>query len=440
MNRHLPMLFVATLSMGGCHRNEPAAKAARANPPIRSSKEIKPAVISVTPPSIPKPVVIRKTKSDQTTAGEGAALTKPAPQGSSVSGSAKDDLKSSEVLRRPANSSTTVVVKAPSPNDEGAQLKGTRSPVSSAQKSEAAKPVQTQDQESLVAPKPLAEAATEGRMPWERPLYEPSASKKQKTKASGSQKASTETPKEPALAAVDPRAAVETSAEPPAAVNPSALSPEAPAPSPTAPAEPLSTVENVKDGATVASKEEPNQTLPPTAEVSKTDAPTSGPKLAPKKSSRGQVPTPSPASPPVQSVGERPSVASADLPKQPELTPEIPASPQPSVQSVATPVSPDSLVEAGKPATKVPTAAPKKLSEVERREEIRKQANESYHSGQQLIRESRNAEALQALKQSVKLVPESADAWLRIAYLLEREGKLEEARRAFKEAKKFWSF
>jgi Tfp pilus assembly protein PilF len=47
---------------------------------------------------------------------------------------------------------------------------------------------------------------------------------------------------------------------------------------------------------------------------------------------------------------------------------------------------------------------------------------------------------MQALKQTVKLAPESADAWLRIAYLLEREGKLDEARRAFKEAKKFWSF
>jgi Tfp pilus assembly protein PilF len=47
---------------------------------------------------------------------------------------------------------------------------------------------------------------------------------------------------------------------------------------------------------------------------------------------------------------------------------------------------------------------------------------------------------MQAFKQSVKLMPGSADAWLRIAFLLEREGNLEEARRAFREAKKLWSF
>jgi Tfp pilus assembly protein PilF len=47
---------------------------------------------------------------------------------------------------------------------------------------------------------------------------------------------------------------------------------------------------------------------------------------------------------------------------------------------------------------------------------------------------------MQAFKQAVKLMPGSADAWLRIAFLLEREGNLEEARRAFREAKKLWSF
>jgi Flp pilus assembly protein TadD len=91
-------------------------------------------------------------------------------------------------------------------------------------------------------------------------------------------------------------------------------------------------------------------------------------------------------------------------------------------------------------AQQITAVVPKKPSDADRKEAVRKQAIDSFHSGQQLIRESRNAEAMQALKQAVKLAPESADAWLRIAFLLEREGKLEEARRAFKEAKRFWSF
>jgi Flp pilus assembly protein TadD len=121
-----------------------------------------------------------------------------------------------------------------------------------------------------------------------------------------------------------------------------------------------------------------------------------------------------------------------------------------SVQSQAVPTTdqtgllvtnPQTAVDqVAKSATKIPASAPKKLSESERREEIRRQATESYRSGQQLIRESRNTEAMQAFKQSVKLMPGSADAWLRIAYLLEREGNIEEARRAFREAKKLWSF
>ena len=53
---------------------------------------------------------------------------------------------------------------------------------------------------------------------------------------------------------------------------------------------------------------------------------------------------------------------------------------------------------------------------------------------------SRDADAIKAFRQTVKLAPESADAWLRLAYLCEKEGKAEEALRAFKEAKRLWSF
>ena len=53
---------------------------------------------------------------------------------------------------------------------------------------------------------------------------------------------------------------------------------------------------------------------------------------------------------------------------------------------------------------------------------------------------SRDADAIKAFRQTVKLSPDSADAWLRLAYLCEKEGKTEEAMRAFKEAKRLWSF
>jgi hypothetical protein len=207
------------------------------------------------------------------------------------------------------------------------------------------------------------------------------------------------------------------------------------------------------------------------------DVSAESPKFASRKSSRAQA-TQTPVGSPKEMESKKSEetsgkkaeeqsvvVGAAALQKPLEATaaPEAPA-PAASHPSGAAPslagVEPDSIpgpvlaikpsvevakesVEVAKESVesqKVTIVAPKKLSDAERKEAVRKQANDSYQSGQQLIRESRNAEAMQALKQTVKLAPESADAWLRIAYILEREGKLDEARRAFKEAKKFWSF
>ena len=82
----------------------------------------------------------------------------------------------------------------------------------------------------------------------------------------------------------------------------------------------------------------------------------------------------------------------------------------------------------------------KKQTEAQKREETQKAAEQSYEAGLQFIRESRDADAIKAFRQTVKLAPDSADAWLRLAYLCEKEGKTEEAMRAFKEAKRLWSF
>jgi Flp pilus assembly protein TadD len=89
---------------------------------------------------------------------------------------------------------------------------------------------------------------------------------------------------------------------------------------------------------------------------------------------------------------------------------------------------------------KLSVAEKKKLADAQKREEVQRAAEQSYEAGLQFIRESRDADAIKAFRQTVKLSPDSADAWLRLAYLCEKEGKTEEAMRAFKEAKRLWSF
>jgi hypothetical protein len=191
------------------------------------------------------------------------------------------------------------------------------------------------------------------------------------------------------------------------------------------------------------------------------------PKPASKKSSRPQTPiapVPVPSESPkaeesANKTEERPvAVVAATVQKTTEPAPggeaiaqsdSRPPSPAPSLSpgesessagTVATIKPSNEVQKDSNDAQQITAVVSKKPSDADRKEAVRKQAIDSFHSGQQLIRESRNAEAMQALKQAVKLAPESADAWLRIAFLLEREGKLEEARRAFKEAKRFWSF
>jgi tetratricopeptide (TPR) repeat protein len=158
-------------------------------------------------------------------------------------------------------------------------------------------------------------------------------------------------------------------------------------------------------------------------------------------------------------VGAKPSVendskAPSLKPEQPESekvaekTPaaepgaEAPASLQPSKPAGAGKSAVGGGIGAPKAAAagKLTQAERKKQTEVQKREETQRAAEQSYEAGLQFIRESRDADAIKAFRQTVKLAPDSADAWLRLAYLCEKEGKTEEAMRAFKEAKRLWSF
>ena len=446
MIRHLPMLLVASLFVGGCHRNKPASKAVRANTPVRASspKEIKPAKISITPP-VPtsKPVVVPVVKKEQSIAQdkEGAGLK---AQGKPVA-------------------SASVSSKRPE------QTKKAQSPIFSAPVSKSGGVSEDQAREAVKeGTKPQVGATAEARMPWERPLYEPASSRVQKVKSEDSSKIQGERPKQSSADEVQNQVReTKPLATPPTAKSsaPEVVSQEAPSNTETPAA---ATQEAAKVGETTIE----TTTNQPKDVVSRpsTGATAESPKLASKKSSRSQSAPTSTLSPPEAESkrsqehsakkAEEASVVveAATLRKPMEPTPAIEASAQSASRlSGAAPsaaqVERDSSLGSGvtikssgevardfTDAQKTTAVAPKKLSDAERKEAVRKQANESYHSGQQLIRESRNAEAMQALKQTVKLAPESADAWLRIAYLLEREGKLDEARRAFKEAKKFWSF
>jgi hypothetical protein len=140
--------------------------------------------------------------------------------------------------------------------------------------------------------------------------------------------------------------------------------------------------------------------------------------------------------------GEKVAEKSPDKPVANETAPEPAVAPAPSKSGTA----PSASAKAGGKVTaqpgqpKLSAAEKKKLSEAQKREEIQKAAEQSYEAGLQFIRESRDADAIKAFRQTVKLSPDSADAWLRLAYLCEKEGKTEEALRAFKEAKRLWSF
>lgn len=447
MIRHLPMLLVATLFVGGCHRHKPASKAVRATTPVRSSnpKEVKPALISITPVPISKPVVVPVVKKEQSIATQDKA-------GSGSSAPAKPVASSGVSVKRPEQP------KPPQPITLSAPVSNSGR-INEAEAHESVKE----------SPKTQVESTAEARMPWERPLYDPASSRGQKVKSQESLKAQGEKAKQTSAGAVR-NPVRETNSLAPLPTDKSS------APDSVVANETLSIAANpvaaeqeaAKVGGTTfeAATDQPKEAVSGSSKGDHAESP----KLASKKSSRSQSPPTSAASPtPTGSTqseelsakkAEELSVvvASAALPKPVEPTPatqapaqstEHPPEAAPSSSAVEPAPSPGPVgkikpsVEVAKDFTeaqKIAVVAPKKLSDAERKEAVRKQANDSYHSGQQLIRESRNAEAMQALKQTVKLAPESADAWLRIAYLLEREGKLDEARRAFKEAKKFWSF
>jgi TolA-binding protein len=425
--------------MGGCHRTEPVPKATRSNGAVRSNKEVKPVVISVTPDPPSKPVVIRKRDAmtdspivpvvqlprgkDQTSHHIGLDSNRDAISPSSISESKTSERKSL------------------SSQDKVDEPKKVASRVPSSTSGEAAIAARKPATNRSGSAKPGTEPVRDAGKPWERPLEVPSTArvqKQSKTKTAGASAASLQMPKEPSSPPVQVKSPIEGAIvpqeQPIPAVNPSALEAGTVVANSTVQAPPLAGAGSI--GAKVdesrAHRETVDQKSTETAKKDEQKADekiTRGPALTVAKPSAETVPGASKESEnrlnqPEDSAN---SVQSQAVPTT-DQTGLLVTNPQTAVDQVA------------KSATKIPASAPKKLSESERREEIRRQATESYRSGQQLIRESRNTEAMQAFKQSVKLMPGSADAWLRIAYLLEREGNIEEARRAFREAKKLWSF
>ena len=129
----------------------------------------------------------------------------------------------------------------------------------------------------------------------------------------------------------------------------------------------------------------------------------------------------------------------ADKPAVTEPPTEIPVA-SPSKTSPKPSGAPGSSNKATTSQPKLSAADKKKQADAQKKEEVQRAAEQSYEAGLQFIRESRDADAIKAFRQAVKLAPDSADAWLRLAYLCEKEGKTEEALRAFKEAKRLWSF
>ncbi len=435
MNRHLPMLLVATLGMGGCHRTEPASKGARSGAPMRSHKEVKPLVISVSPDSPSKPVVIRRRD------GGGNAQIVPETKLASDQhrtghhtgqNPTQDSVPSSSV-----SESETAERKAPSSQGKYEGSKGLGGRVSSVASPEAATPMRKPTTDRSASAKPQIDPARGVSKPWERPLEMPSSARGSKTlntKGAGSPKAPIERPMETLSPAPPLKGRSERQEPSVLAVNPSALD------SGTAvisSAEPASVSPSAVPGGANAADSRAGR------DAVDQKPPEGGQKEDQKLEEKN---TPAPALENSKSPDEIVSGASKEAAKVGDQPHESVNSGQPQAAPIAVVADPQvanaqtDVNQVGKPATKIPAGAPKKLSEAERREEIRKQATESYRSGQQLIRESRNTEAMQAFKQSLKLMPGSADAWLRIAFLLEREGNLEEARRAFREAKKLWSF
>ena len=435
MNRHLPMLLIATLSMGGCHRTEAPSKAARSSAPIRSSKEVKPLVISVSPDPPSRPVVIRRR--------DGGANAQTFPETKRPGGQNRTMHYAGQKLEQdlvpPASVSELESAEHKTLSLQGKEegSKGAGGRVSAVASHEGATPMRKPTTDRSASAKPQIDPVRNVSKPWERPLEVPSSargSKTSSTKGAGSSKDSPERPIETLPPATPLKSRTERQEQPTLAVNPPALDS---GPAVISSAEPAPISSSPVPGGTNATDSSADR-------IAADQKPLPEGQKGEQNLEEKNKPSPGLKSSksPVEVVSGAPKEA-ANVTDQPQ---ESLNSGQPQAAAIAG--AADSQVVNGqievnqvsKPASKVLAGAPKKLSEAERREEIRKQATESYRSGQQLIRESRNTEAMQAFKQSVKLMPGSADAWLRIAFLLEREGNLEEARRAFREAKKLWSF
>ena len=73
-----------------------------------------------------------------------------------------------------------------------------------------------------------------------------------------------------------------------------------------------------------------------------------------------------------------------------------------------------------------------------RRSEAKVLAEASLEAGRQLLREEQHESALKAFREAVRLNSNSAEAWMGIAFVSERNGNMKTAVEAFKEAKKLW--
>ena len=73
-----------------------------------------------------------------------------------------------------------------------------------------------------------------------------------------------------------------------------------------------------------------------------------------------------------------------------------------------------------------------------RRSEAKILAEASLEAGRQLLREEQHESALKAFREAVRLNSNSAEAWMGIAFVSERNGNMKTAVEAFKEAKKLW--
>ena len=90
-----------------------------------------------------------------------------------------------------------------------------------------------------------------------------------------------------------------------------------------------------------------------------------------------------------------------------------------------------------KVSSETPLEKKKNVASVSR-SEAKMLAEASLEAGRQLLRDEQHESALKAFREAVRLNSNSAEAWMGIAFVSERNGNMKTAVEAFKEAKKLW--